>query len=226
MLRSRNTLSRTASPKPLSLRPTPVNADSQLSVGIGVFAMWTALKSHGGIPKSYRLFRNAASTLWQPHVEASRGRSFHIRFKLLGPAHELCAAHPKCATWPPIHPPHDRQFCCGAANYKCDTDIVTFCDHTSLSNLARRPKAVILKAAASSTASSSSAASTTTRRSPMGSVRQPRRAHAGDHRVCADMKWGSGAWGRIRTTDTRIFNPLLYQLSYPGLGPRSREACL
>ena len=29
----------------------------------------------------------------------------------------------------------------------------------------------------------------------------------------------SGAWGRIRTTDTRIFNPLLYQLSYPGLGP-------
>ncbi len=27
---------------------------------------------------------------------------------------------------------------------------------------------------------------------------------------------GSGAWGRIRTTDTRIFNPLLYQLSYPG----------
>ena len=27
-----------------------------------------------------------------------------------------------------------------------------------------------------------------------------------------------GAWGRIRTTDTRIFNPLLYQLSYPGAG--------
>ena len=27
---------------------------------------------------------------------------------------------------------------------------------------------------------------------------------------------GNGAWGRIRTTDTRIFNPLLYQLSYPG----------
>ena len=25
---------------------------------------------------------------------------------------------------------------------------------------------------------------------------------------------GDGAWGRIRTTDTRIFNPLLYQLSY------------
>ncbi len=30
----------------------------------------------------------------------------------------------------------------------------------------------------------------------------------------------SGAWGRIRTTDTRIFNPLLYQLSYPGEGRR------
>ena len=27
---------------------------------------------------------------------------------------------------------------------------------------------------------------------------------------------GGGAWGRIRTTDTRIFSPLLYQLSYPG----------
>ena len=27
----------------------------------------------------------------------------------------------------------------------------------------------------------------------------------------------SGARGRIRTTDTRIFNPLLYQLSYPGI---------
>ncbi len=37
---------------------------------------------------------------------------------------------------------------------------------------------------------------------------------------------GNGAWGRIRTTDTRIFNPLLYQLSYPGLTPPSREACL
>ena len=29
-----------------------------------------------------------------------------------------------------------------------------------------------------------------------------------------------GAWGRIRTTDTRIFNPLLYQLSYPGARER------
>ena len=27
---------------------------------------------------------------------------------------------------------------------------------------------------------------------------------------------GSGAQGRIRTTDTRIFSPLLYQLSYLG----------
>jgi hypothetical protein len=32
--------------------------------------------------------------------------------------------------------------------------------------------------------------------------------------------WGgrNGAQGRIRTTDTRIFNPLLYQLSYLGTG--------
>ena len=29
-----------------------------------------------------------------------------------------------------------------------------------------------------------------------------------------------GAQGRIRTTDTRIFNPLLYQLSYLGLFAR------
>ncbi len=29
--------------------------------------------------------------------------------------------------------------------------------------------------------------------------------------------WKNGARGRIRTTDTRIFNPLLYQLSYPGV---------
>jgi hypothetical protein len=30
------------------------------------------------------------------------------------------------------------------------------------------------------------------------------------------MSWGqnSGGLGRNRTTDTRIFNPLLYQLSY------------
>ena len=32
-----------------------------------------------------------------------------------------------------------------------------------------------------------------------------------------------GAWGRIRTTDTRIFNPLLYQLSYPGARIEMRE---
>jgi hypothetical protein len=34
---------------------------------------------------------------------------------------------------------------------------------------------------------------------------------------------GNGAWGRIRTTDTRIFSPLLYQLSYPGQSPRAEE---
>ena len=37
---------------------------------------------------------------------------------------------------------------------------------------------------------------------------------------------GSGAWGRNRTSDTRIFNPLLYQLSYPGATPRGSEAVL
>src|SRR5690606_6633547 len=34
----------------------------------------------------------------------------------------------------------------------------------------------------------------------------------------------NGAWGRIRTTDTRIFNPLLYQLSYPGPGRATAQA--
>ena len=29
---------------------------------------------------------------------------------------------------------------------------------------------------------------------------------------------GNGARDRNRTSDTRIFNPLLYQLSYPGNG--------
>ena len=34
-----------------------------------------------------------------------------------------------------------------------------------------------------------------------------------------------GARDRNRTSDTRIFNPLLYQLSYPGIrnGPRGRQ---
>ncbi len=35
----------------------------------------------------------------------------------------------------------------------------------------------------------------------------------------SDFKGMGGAQGRNRTSDTRIFNPLLYQLSY--LGPRS-----
>jgi hypothetical protein len=38
-----------------------------------------------------------------------------------------------------------------------------------------------------------------------------------DFRALADgPRRGHGAWGRNRTSDTRIFNPLLYQLSYPG----------
>ncbi len=32
----------------------------------------------------------------------------------------------------------------------------------------------------------------------------------------------NGARGRIRTADTAIFNRMLYQLSYPGIGPRRR----
>ena len=33
-----------------------------------------------------------------------------------------------------------------------------------------------------------------------------------------------GAQRRIRTTDTRIFSPLLYQLSYLGFSPREANA--
>jgi hypothetical protein len=36
--------------------------------------------------------------------------------------------------------------------------------------------------------------------------------------------FNNGARGRNRTTDTRIFNPLLYRLSYPGMICRSRRA--
>lgn len=34
--------------------------------------------------------------------------------------------------------------------------------------------------------------------------------------MSSKIKCFNGARRRIRTTDTRIFNPLLYQLSYPG----------
>jgi predicted membrane protein len=44
--------------------------------------------------------------------------------------------------------------------------------------------------------------------------------------ICSSMFGGAGAQGRNRTTDTRIFNPLLYQLSYlgPGSGRLGRKA--
>src|ERR1700722_965098 len=48
----------------------------------------------------------------------------------------------------------------------------------------------------------------------------PRRGGASQARAAGAAK-GDGAWGRIRTTDTRIFSPLLYQLSYPG--PRAGD---
>ncbi len=34
----------------------------------------------------------------------------------------------------------------------------------------------------------------------------------------------NGGWGRNRTADTRIFSPLLYQLSYPAAGEDARAA--
>jgi hypothetical protein len=38
------------------------------------------------------------------------------------------------------------------------------------------------------------------------------------------LPWKNGAQRRIRTTDTRIFSPLLYQLSYLGLAGKRNVA--
>ncbi len=40
----------------------------------------------------------------------------------------------------------------------------------------------------------------------------------------SDFRVLSGAQSRNRTSDTRIFNPLLYQLSYLGTGGAGRPA--
>jgi hypothetical protein len=42
-------------------------------------------------------------------------------------------------------------------------------------------------------------------------------SQAGVMRNLLKLPWKNGAQRRIRTTDTRIFSPLLYQLSYLGL---------
>ena len=42
--------------------------------------------------------------------------------------------------------------------------------------------------------------------------------------TCILLFGGSGAQGRNRTSDTRIFKPLLYQLSYLGMGEGARSA--
>ena len=47
-----------------------------------------------------------------------------------------------------------------------------------------------------------------------------RSASQSSHRI---HKEDCGAQSRNRTSDTRIFNPLLYQLSYLGIGPMRRE---
>jgi hypothetical protein len=59
------------------------------------------------------------------------------------------------------------------------------------------------------------------RRLTRGRLRNTRRR--ADAAIPSETREKDGAWGRIRTTDTRIFNPLLYQLSYPGEGRRRGE---
>ena len=53
-----------------------------------------------------------------------------------------------------------------------------------------------------------------TKHDPSGRVRRIGRILAGK---TIGQGEGNGAWDRNRTSDTRIFNPLLYQLSYPGI---------
>ena len=60
-----------------------------------------------------------------------------------------------------------------------------------------------------------------------GASERPREpVAAGRWALIFTEKIRSGAWRRVRTTDTWIFNPLLYQLSYPGARVVSREAGL
>jgi hypothetical protein len=53
----------------------------------------------------------------------------------------------------------------------------------------------------------------------------PGKGETPENRLCSETprnQGNSSAWGRNRTTDTGIFSPLLYQLSYPGKGePRA-----
>ena len=42
--------------------------------------------------------------------------------------------------------------------------------------------------------------------------------------LCKSLKIREGGWGRNRTGDTRIFSPLLYQLSYPAIVVPHSEA--
>ncbi len=58
-----------------------------------------------------------------------------------------------------------------------------------------------------------------------GSIRRPWQTIPARARTTAGRReCGNGGRGRNRTNDTRIFNPLLYQLSYPANGGGSRPA--
>ena len=50
-----------------------------------------------------------------------------------------------------------------------------------------------------------------------------KRLHVAGKTRSKNVVLGSGARSRNRTSDTGIFNPLLYQLSYPGIGQKRRE---
>ena len=56
-------------------------------------------------------------------------------------------------------------------------------------------------------------------------VRTKERSRQSTRSLTACDAWKNGARDRNRTSDTRIFNPLLYQLSYPGnRGARGRSS--
>ncbi len=55
---------------------------------------------------------------------------------------------------------------------------------------------------------------------------RPENKKAADGDLCFDVTQRSGGRGGNRTPDTGIFNPLLYQLSYPANALGSREPAI
>ena len=149
------------------------------------------MNSHGGNPKSYRLVRERHDPLATP----CRGVKGH-ELALLRQNTDASARIVRCTRNTRLTLPDSAPFvaisCCTAAI-----------------KLSRRTHFRMPACGDACCPCTHVAAA----RLPQG---QPIRPQAGAWKMCGRR----GAWGRIRTTDTRIFNPLLYQLSYPGIQMR------